>query len=301
MKKQLLIGMLLLTASSLLPKQVPAPERTIAHKMQRKIVAELSGATALESGDLITNRSSFVNRALTREYLQGLLTGLGLEPLLQEYRMPNVNPLVDLLFNPFRGANVYATLPATNGSSEYLVLGAHFDTELGCPGAIDNATGVTLIYEVAFELSKLKKRNKNVIIIFFDQEEEDLTGSQAFAKYLLSEGLNIHSVHTFDTIGWDQDGDRAVELELPTPYLEEMYQSEAVKLGIPVYISPCNSTDHHSFRVKGFNAIGLTDEYYNGDFPPLKDTPEDKFNTVNFEHLKSSTKLVENTIKEIIK
>lgn len=301
MKICLLNVLLLLIASPFLLSQHQLPESGAAHKTQRKIIEELAGATALENGAVITNRSSFANRALTREYLQGLIRDLGLEPVEQKYSMPNVNPIVDLLFNPFRGANVYTTLPATNNSDEYLVVGAHFDTELGCPGAIDNATGVSLIYEVFLELSKLQQRSKNVILVFFDQEEEDLTGSQAFVKHLKAKGLNVHSVHTFDSIGWDEDGDRAVELSLPTPYLEAAYKEQARHLGIPIHLSPSISTDHHSFREAGFNTVGMTDEYYNGDYSPWKDTPSDKFATVNLEYLSSSTVLVTNTIKELVK
>lgn len=267
---------------------------------QKEIIEILSGATTAPNGQIIKNRSSSTNKKLARIYLEELIREAGVEPEIQTYAMPNVNPFIDLFFNPFQGDNIFATLPSTSQSEEYIILGAHYDTELDCPGAIDNATGVALIFEVFSTLSHESIRNKNVTVVFFDQEEEDLVGSQAFAKFIKAKNLDIHSVHTFDTMGWDQDGDQAVELELPTPLLEEVYRKNAEKLGIPIYISPCNSTDHHSFRVKGYNAIGMTDEYYNGDYPPHKDTPSDKFETVNFSYLKSSTELVFNTIKEII-
>lgn len=107
-------------------------------------------------------------------------------------------------------------------------------------------------------------------------------------------------MHTFDTIGWDGDGDRAVELELPTPDLEQHYKSVAARLSIPVHVTRVNSTDHHSFRLLGYDAIGLTDEYANGDYAPYKDTPDDTYDTVNFEFLASCTQLVFETIKDIV-
>ncbi len=302
MKKNILIVSLFFMLASLLPAGwAPHFDGKESFKSQETIIAELSGAKKLENGQLIVDRSTPDTRALAREYLSRLINGIGFEANTQKYSLLNVNPLVDILFNPFKGGNVFATLPATNDSEEYVILGAHFDTELYCPGAIDNGTGIALVYEVFYELSKLEQRNKNVIIVFFDQEEEDLIGSQAFAKYLLANDFIVHSVHTFDSIGWDEDGDRAIELELPTPYIEKVYRKNADLLGVPIHISPGNSTDHNSFRVTGFNAVGITDEYYNGDYSPYKDTPDDKFNTVHFEYLKSCTKLVGNTIKEIIK
>lgn len=299
MKKYLIL--ILFSIFFLNGKSYQTSNSILSYKTQKEIIKELSGATNLTDGLVIKNRSSFENRKLTRKYLGELIKGLGLEPKIQEYVLPNVNPLVDLLFNPFKGANVYTILPSTIDNDEYIILGAHFDTELNCPGAIDNATGVALIYSVLVELLKSPQRSKNIIIIFFDQEEENLNGSQAFAQYVKSKKLKIHSAHTFDTIGWDKDNDRAMELELPTPYLEKVYRENADKLEIPLYNSPCESTDHHSFRVAGYNAVGLTDEYYNGDYPPYKDTPDDKFETVNFDYLESCTQLVIATIKDLVK
>lgn len=300
MKKYAILILCSIVFSVGLSSQDHHSNQKINDKTQREIIKELSGATNIEGKFSIENRSSFENRALARTYLANLIKDIGLEPQVQEYVFPNVNPMIDLLFNPFKGANVYTVLPSTNQSDEYIILGAHFDTELNCPGAIDNGTGVALIYRVLVDLSKLPQRKKNVIIVFFDQEEEDLIGSQAFAKYVKANKFNIHSVHTFDTMGWDKDNDRAIELELPTPGLEKIYRKHAEKLAIPVYISPCNSTDHHSFRAMGYHAIGLTDEYYNGDYPPHKDTPNDKFDTVNFDYLQSCTQLVFATIEDLI-
>ncbi|MFK7782085.1 M28 family metallopeptidase [Psychroserpens sp.] len=267
---------------------------------QKEIISVLSGNSKSPIGKTITNRSSIENRQLTREYLSYLIENLNLEAQIQNYKMPNVNPLIDLLFNPFVGANVYTILPSTEKSDNYIILGAHFDTERHCPGAIDNATGMTIIYSVLKELKTLNFRNKNIIVVFFDQEEENLIGSQAFAKYCLKDELNIHSVHTFDTMGWDRDGDKAVEIELPTKDLKELYEKNAKLLNIPIYEINVNSTDHHSFRELGFNAVGLTDELMNGDYAPFKDTKKDTFQTVNFEYVLSCTNLVFETIKDIV-
>ncbi|WP_456437771.1 M28 family metallopeptidase [Psychroserpens sp.] len=267
---------------------------------QKAIISVLSGNESLSNGKTITNRSSSENRQLTREYLTNLIEGLGLEAQIQNYKMPNLNPLVDLLFNPFDGANVYSVLSSTIKSDEYIILGAHFDTERNCPGAIDNATGMAIIYNALKKLKAIKTRNRNIIIVFFDQEEEDLIGSQVFANYCQKENLNIHSVHTFDTMGWDRDNDKAVELELPSEALKNLYTKHANILKIPLYVTNVNSTDHHSFRVLGFNAIGLTDEYAHGDYAPFKDTEKDTYDTVNFDFVSSCTNLVFETIKDLV-
>lgn len=266
---------------------------------QQKFIGQFSGAIEWE-GNRLSARSSSEERDLARDYLKDRIRSLGLEPKEDTYLMPNLNPLIDLLFSPFKGANIYTILPATTESDEYVVLGAHFDTEVGCPGAIDNGTGVALIYSVVKKLKSVQNRSKNIILVFFDQEEEELVGSQAFAKYLKSEELNIHSVHTFDMVGWDEDGDGEMELELPTPELEKAYYEVASRLEIPLYVTSINSTDHHSFRQVGFPAIGVNEAYGKRDSSPFKDTPEDTFETVNFNYLAKCTLFVSEVIKEII-
>ena len=268
---------------------------------QKQLIGVLSGKYQTPSGDYILARGSEDEREQSRNFLEGEIRRVGLEPELHSYRMPNLNPLIDILFSPFKGANVYTVLPSTTKSDEYVVLGAHYDSEVECPGAIDNASGSALIFSVVKHLKSLNSRSKNVILVFFDQEEEELVGSRAFARFLIEKEWEIHSVHTFDMVGWDGDGNKEMELELPTPYLEEVYQKKANELGIPLYVTSINSTDHHSFRQVGFPAIGVNEAYGKRDSSPYKDTPEDTFETVNFNYLAGSTLFVLEVMKEILK
>ena len=267
---------------------------------QKNIIQQLTGIQPVNTRQYLLSRSKKSERGLTRKYLSSLIKTIGLEPLSQKYAQPNIHPVIDLFLGPFKGANVYTILPSTNKSEEYVVIGAHFDTERNCPGAIDNGTGVAIIYSVVKELTKLEDRSKNVILIFFDQEEESLNGSMAFAKYLHEKKMKIHSVHTLDAMGWDRDGDRAIEIEQPTESLEKIYRNTAAELGIPLHTTNFNSTDHYSFTILGFNTIGLTDELANGDYAPYKDTPNDTYDTVNFEFVASCTNLVAHVFKKIL-
>ena len=45
--------------------------------------------------------------------------------------------------------NVIAEVPGTNRADELLLLGAHYDTAEGTPGADDNASGVAALLELA--------------------------------------------------------------------------------------------------------------------------------------------------------
>jgi len=267
---------------------------------QQEIIAVLSGKKPMPDGQMLKSRSREKQRENARTYLAHLITQLELQPQFQHYEMPNLNPVIDLLFDPFQGANVYTVLPATNESDEYVILGAHFDTELDCPGAIDNGSGIAIIYSVLKNLITLKERSKNVIVVFFDQEEEETVGSRYFAQFVKDEGYEVHSMHSLDTIGWDNDGDRAVEVGFPSKYLEDLYKKIGGQLNIPIYITRSVASDDQPFRDQGFDAVGLTDEYVNGDYAPYKDTPKDTYETVNFEYLASCTQLVTGVAKEIV-
>lgn len=277
-------------------------------KLQRHVVGQLSGNQPLENGEFIKARWSETERYLTRDYLKQLVAVLDIEPKLQPYVLPNINPFVDLIFEPFKGTNVYGILPATQPTNDYIVLGAHYDTgRPGAPGAVDNATGMTLIYTVANQIQRLTHRNKNLVIVFFDQEEEENVGSKAFIELIESNAWNVHSVHCFDMVGWDGDHNNEFEVYSPSNSLIELYKTAANDFGKPldiITVNPegydANSTDFDEFVKTGFNVIGGSECVYKGDYSPYKDTVKDTFDTVDFKYLWSNTQLVYRVITTLI-
>lgn len=273
---------------------------------QKMIIAQLSGETSIKTinNDTISinNRWNSREKRLSIEYLKKIIEKLGLEPEMHNYSIPNTNFGIDLLIEPLHGNNMFATLPSTTGSNEYVLMGAHYDTGgKNVPGAIDNGSGIALILGVLRKVKDLEIRNKNLMVVFFDQEEEGVSaGSTAFANYLHKTDLKIHSVHAYDMIGWDSDNNKEIELELPSKGIEQMYRKHASLLNIPIYTTNINSSDHYSFIKKGINAVGISQAYGKGDNSGKKDTPEDKYHLVNFEYLESATKLAYEVIKEII-
>jgi len=248
---------------------------------QREIVRRLAGAAEILPGRTVQNRGSAENREAVREYLERTMASLGLDVQHQMYRE--------------NGENLFALLPATEESGEYLVLGAHFDTVERSPGASDNATGCALVLGVARYLVSLPRRSRNVFIVFFDEEERGLQGSRAFAQSLVDEGRNVIAVHTVDQMGWDADGDGAFELELPYEGAESLYRVAAETIGFrgPIHLTEESGSDHSAFRRLGFKAVGLTEEYRNGDTTPHIHRSTDTWDTVDFDYLASVTRLVE--------
>ena len=268
----------------LLPiEETPDPE-------QMEIIAKLSGMEEIEKGYALKSRYSPKEKEKTRAYLKSLVEKLGLTAIEHPYQTPQGK----------RGCNIYTILPSTLPSEEYLIIGAHFDTVEGTPGANDNASGIALVYAVIKRLKDLDTRHKNILMVFFDDEEIGYKGSWQFAEKILADGLKVHSVHTIDQMGWDEDGDRAIELELPTKALQKRYNEVATSNNIPVYITDVYTTDHHSFRANGFKAIGITEEYCNGDTTPHIHKSTDTYETINFRYLASTTELVLRVLKGIL-
>ncbi|MCE7990370.1 MAG: Zn-dependent exopeptidase M28 [Roseivirga sp.] len=255
---------------------------------QVTLLRKLTGASPIAEGITLKERYEQKSREYAAEYLQKQLAEFCTETSLSNYSET--------------GINVIGTLEATQQTDEWIVLGAHYDSVKDCPGANDNATGTALVYEVAKYLSQLKERSVNVYIIFFDEEERGLIGSRAFAKMLKEEEVNIVSAHTIDQMGWDEDGDLGIELEMPTKELEDFYRKVAKDHGFdfPIHRTNVTSTDHRAFRELGFDAIGITEEYKNKDTTPHYHRSTDTFETVNLDYLKSTTDYVKKVFEALV-
>lgn len=197
------------------------------------------------------------------------------------------------------GANVLAEVPATRPDGDHVVVGAHFDTVEGTPGASDNATGVAVVVALGRYLQEVPCRSGRVTLALFDQEEQGLFGSRALAMTL--DPSQVSAVHTIDQVGWDGDGDRRFELELPTPALETAWRAAAEVVGVSLVTTTSEGTDHESFRARGFAAVGLSEEYVSGDTSPHYHLPSDTASTVDAAYLALAAKLTaEVVITQII-
>ena len=275
-------------------------------KFQKIIISQLTGEKSIKTKNgneiLISSRWNAKEKKHSALYLKSLIKEIGLEPEVHSYSLPNLNFGVDLLIEPLKGNNIFTLLPSTIKSDEYVIMGAHYDTGAeNVPGAIDNGSGIALILSVLHRSQQQQQRNKNLIVVFFDQEEEDISaGSRAFAKYLKKQSFQLHSVHTYDMIGWDSDNNKEVELALPNTVIENLYKKHAEQLNIPINITAVNSSDHYSFIKEGIDAVCVSQAYTKRDNSGKKDTPDDKYHLVNFEYLDSSTNLAYEVIKDIL-
>ena len=157
---------------------------------------------------LVGQRYWAKERAITRQMITESLVASGWEVEEQAFD---------------RGVNLVATYPSGRDGGEEprqkILVGAHYDTVQGSPGADDNATGVAVLLELAAlykaqleagnlanaQAPNLPSAEQNIperelVLVFFDQEENGLLGSLAFTAE--PENLElIHSAVVLDMLG----------------------------------------------------------------------------------------------------
>ena len=259
---------------------------------QQRIVAALSGQAEISPGLTLAHRASAAERDAARQFLLDEFAALGITAARDDYTAP-----------PNRvGANVIATLDATEGTGGLIVLGAHFDSVPAGPGAADNATGVAIVLATARYLKDQPLRKHPVTFALFDQEEIGLVGSTIYAQRLQAAGTEVDAVHVFDMLSFDGDGDSAVELWSPTPVMQALYEEHGAALGMPISAVAFDRSDHKPFLDLGYAATGIGEEFAAGDHTPHYHLATDTFANVTFAHCAKVTLLafavLEATIRE---
>jgi Zn-dependent M28 family amino/carboxypeptidase len=96
--------------------------------------------------------------------------------------------------------NIVGRLSAQRGAS-LIILGAHFDSVEGTPGADDNASGLAVLLEAARLLSRAKLRSE-LLFCAFNLEELNMIGSSYFAKKLKAAEVKVEAMISLEMIGY---------------------------------------------------------------------------------------------------
>jgi Zn-dependent M28 family amino/carboxypeptidase len=133
---------------------------------------------------------------LARDYIEAQLADTGLAVEKRPYRVQGME-----------FENVVGTLPGR--SAETLVVGAHYDTVPGSPGADDNASGVAALLELARMFGR-KPGNRTVRFVGFVNEEMPFflspdRGSRIYAKECRQAGDLISGMISLEMVGYFRD------------------------------------------------------------------------------------------------
>ena len=82
-----------------------------------------------------------------------------------------------------------------------IILGAHYDSVEGSPGADDNGSGVAVLLETAKILSGLRLRSQ-LLFCAFNLEELNMIGSTHFAKKLKAAGAKVRAMVSLEMVGF---------------------------------------------------------------------------------------------------
>jgi cysteine-rich repeat protein len=97
--------------------------------------------------------------------------------------------------------NLIATLTGSLTPGQVYVVGAHFDTVAGSPGADDNASAVAGMLEIARVLAGAQT-GSTVQFVAFALEEDGLLGSMQFAQAANAAGTDVAGMIALEMIGY---------------------------------------------------------------------------------------------------
>jgi aminopeptidase YwaD len=100
-----------------------------------------------------------------------------------------------------QGRNVIAK----RGQNPLAIVGAHYDSVPGSPGANDNASGTVTVLELARQMAN-SPLSERVWFMFFDGEEDGLWGSRRFVEQNLELVRGLKAMLNLDMVGVDVNG-----------------------------------------------------------------------------------------------
>jgi len=105
--------------------------------------------------------------------------------------------------------NIEVEIQGADRANEIVVIGAHYDTVEGSPGANDNATGAAAVLALAHLLAR-KKTSRTLRFVEFVNEEPPYfqspdMGSVVYAKHCRNRGEKIVAMLSLETIGYYSD------------------------------------------------------------------------------------------------
>jgi hypothetical protein len=109
-------------------------------------------------------------------------------------------------------ANLEVSRPGRARPGEILLIGAHYDTVRGCPGANDNGSGVAAMLEISRHFADLAPAITVRFVAFVNEEPPSFftgqQGSAVYAKAARERGDDIRLMVSLETIGcyFDEPG-----------------------------------------------------------------------------------------------
>jgi aminopeptidase YwaD len=184
--------------------------------------AGLKGKFTLQKKDSVTYTSNAGTRPLVMRLRKKLTFSVATEEadyceveLLDRGNYPDIKTaevnIRNKMIRPFEAKNIIGFLPGQHLSDSMIVFAAHYDHLGGMgkktffPGANDNASGVSVLLNLAKYYTAHPPRYKT-LFIFFAGEEAGLIGSKFFTESGLIDLKKIKFLVNLDLLGTGDDG-----------------------------------------------------------------------------------------------
>jgi Zn-dependent M28 family amino/carboxypeptidase len=288
-----------------------APEEAELRGRLERHVRALAG----DIGERNTERPQALEASA--RYLEQALRDAGYAPAAQPFEAGGVTV-----------RNIDAVRPGGTRAGESLVVGAHYDTVPGSPGANDNTTGVAAVLEIARRLAG-RSPARTVRFAFFVNEEppffqSDLMGSVVYARACRGRGDKLAGMISLETIGCYADAEGSQRYPFPFSLLyprtgnfigfvgnlrsrrlvrrtvgafrrHAPFPSEG--LVAPGWITELGWSDHWAFWQEGWPALMVTDT------APFRyahyHTPEDTPDRIDYERFARVTAGLVRVVEEL--
>jgi hypothetical protein len=148
-------------------------------------------------------------------------------------------------------ANVIAVLPGTENPELVYVVGSHFDSVIGGPGADDNTSGTTALLEAARVLAK-RPQPATIVFVSFTGEEGGLLGSREFVRQV-RDSIRIVGALNNDMIGFANDERLDNTIRYSNAGIKEIQHAAALRYS--------NLITYDAFYYKSTDAAAFYDAY----------------------------------------
>ena len=286
-------------------------EERLIHDNLRRYVGVLAGRIGERN---VWHPEELAGAAL---YIRDTLEGLGYEVRVQSFESHGLTL-----------QNLEVELSGDHAPQEIIVLGAHYDSIAGTPGANDNASGVAALLELARLLAG-NTYPRTVRLVAFANEEppffySEEMGSSVYATRSRQRGEQIKAMLALETIGYYTDQPASQQYPFPLSFFypdtgnfigfvgnfssrhlvrralgafraTTAFPSQGV--AAPGWMMGVHWSDHWSFWQAGYPAIMITDTalFRYQHYHAATDTPE----KLDYPSLARVTRGLENVVAEL--
>ncbi len=197
--------------------------------MEENIGSSLRDRLAAHLAEIVRDRNPYLNQGdhfWVQQYIQQQFAQLG-DVTAHEFEVRgrmHTNWIVDL---PFQSAPT----SLLNRQDRPILIGAHYDTVPGSPGADDNASGVAVLLELGRLLAE-SPAQWPIRLVAFDMEEYGLSGSRAYAAHLKQQRQKLRLMLGLEMLGYRSSEPGSQSYPLYSPVLRLLYPDRGDFIGL---------------------------------------------------------------------